>query len=531
MKKISLFITFILLFLTTSYTLSAQTLAQQAEKLTLREMQSVIQFLGDDLLEGRAPGTRGGALAERYLQTMFKWMNLEPAFDSGYLQPFQLFGFVTEGLTAKVPGGTLASPDDIVGTLIPRDGAGDFKLEAEVVFVGFGIQAEMWTWDDYKQADVAGKIVVARVNDPGKFIPGIFEGNVLTYFGRWTYHIEEAVRRGAAGILLIHTDETAGYGWQVVQNSWSGEEVYLGADLENNLKLRAWIKESSLRKILKQKGFQLEDLYKKSLTREFKPVSLGIKMQVGGSVQRRSFTVNNAAAVIPGKSKKTIVLSSHIDHLGKLTAGAAGTDTIFNGAIDNGAAVAAMMLTAKLLNRARENLYYSVVILGCHAEESGLLGSRYFVRRAPNRGDMIACINFESTPVWGKACDFMGIGARFSTLEDTLKKLCKQEGLQYTRFSLVNQGFFYRSDQFSFARYGIPSLWISAGENDDSGEKKYPRFWKTDYHTVRDEFDPGWTLEGLRQTVKMTLALIDDLNKTREEPRWKNNLTFPLEKE
>ncbi|MCP4152563.1 MAG: M28 family peptidase, partial [bacterium] len=191
--------------------------------------------------------------------------------------------------------------------------------------------------------------------------------------------------------------------------------------------------------------------------------------------------------------------------------------------------VAAMLMTAKILKEYQEDLYYTVVVLGCHAEESGLLGSKYYARTSDKK-NIIANINFESTPIWGKTSDFMAIGARFSTLEDMLKGILKKEGLDYSYFSLSNQGFFYRSDQYSFARFGIPSIWISAGENDDSGKKKYPAFWLTDYHTVRDEYDPTWKFEGMRQTIKMTLLLIDHLNKTKVAPEWKNNLTFPIEK-
>jgi Zn-dependent M28 family amino/carboxypeptidase len=169
------------------------------------------------------------------------------------------------------------------------------------------------------------------------------------------------------------------------------------------------------------------------------------------------------------------------------------------------------------------------VVLACQAEEAGLLGSKYYVGTHPDRKNIIANINFESTPVWGKTSDFMAIGGRFSTLEDMLKPIVEKQGLTYSYFSMVNQGFFFRSDQFPFARYNIPAIWISAGENDDSGEKKYPTFWKTDYHTVRDEYDPNWPLEGMKQTIQMTLLLIDHMNKTRAVPKWKGKLTFPIE--
>ncbi|MDQ1354385.1 MAG: family peptidase [Acidobacteriota bacterium] len=522
MKKISaIFIT----VLACANFLIPITLEERINNLSKPEMQSIIEFLGHDLLEGRAPGARGGNLAELYVQSLCKFMNLDPAFANGYLQPFKLKGFILKELTVNAAGFELTYPEDVVGSF-PRE-ENEFQLEAGAVFVGFGITTPLWNWDDFKNVDVKNKIIIARVNDPGMFIPDIFEGKVLTFFGRWSYHIEEAIKRGAVGILMIHTDESAGYDWNVVKNSWSGEEPYLEADLQNNLKLRAWIKESCLRKVLEAKKINLDQLYEKSLKRNFKPIDLGFTIKVKGKNSFRDLTNNNVVALIPGQSEKKIVISAHIDHLG-MTPGKDGPN-IYNGAIDNGSAVAAMLLTAKILKEFRKGLYYTVVVLACNAEESGLLGSKYYVRNIPDRGNIIANINFESTPVWGKTSDFMAIGGQFSTLEDMLKSILEKEGLTYSYFSLINQGFFYRSDQYPFARYNIPAIWISAGENDDSGEKKYTRFWKTDYHTVNDDFDPKWELEGLKQTIKMAVLLIDHLNKTKEVPKWKSRLTFPLE--
>jgi len=324
----------------TLYPTDTQTIEQRCNALSKQEMQSVIEFLGDDLLEGRAPGTRGGNLAEIYIKSLFKWLDLKPGFQGQYFQPFTLKGFTIKELNLEAEKISLQYTQDIVGSWVgPED---QFQMEKDSVFVCFGIATDLWQWDDYKDIDVKDKIVICRVNDPGMFIKDIFEGTALTYFGRWIYHIEEAVRRGAAGILLIHTPETAGYGWNVVVNSLSGEEVYRPADIENNLKFRCWIQESSLVKILKQRNINLEDLYAQSLKRSFKPVPLGFKVKVKGSCTRREVLNHNVIAEIPGKSPQKIVLSAHIDHLGK-NPNQEG-DNIFNGAIDNGSAVAAMMM-------------------------------------------------------------------------------------------------------------------------------------------------------------------------------------------
>jgi len=519
----------ILIIILASGQLFSQTLNQRIKNITVQEMQSVIEFLADDLLEGRAPGTRGGNLAELYIQSLFKWMNLKPEIGDRFLQPFILKGFTINELTLNANNVNLNYIDDIVGTWVGKDK--NFNLEGEAIFVGFGIVTDLWNWNDYKDVDVKNKIIIARVNDPGMYNDKIFEGKALTYFGRWTYHIEEAARRGAAGILLIHTDESAGYDWNVVKNSWSGEEVYLESDLKNNLKFRGWIKESSLRKVLNSKKIELNKLYKQSLKRNFKPQSLGFSIKIKGKNQKRDVLNHNVVAVIPGKSPQKIVLSAHIDHLGMLASNNSSEDNIFNGAIDNSSAVAAMMVTGKILKEYQSDLYYAIVLLACHSEEAGLLGSKYYVRNHIDRKKIIANINFESTPVWKKTTDFMAIGGRFSTFEDMLIPIITAEGLKYSYFSLVNQGLYYRSDQYSFARYGIPAIWISAGEDDISGDRKYTTFWKTDYHSVRDEYDPQWPLKSMKQTIQITLKLIDKMNKNKAIPQWKGKLTFPIETE
>jgi Zn-dependent M28 family amino/carboxypeptidase len=225
--------------------------------------------------------------------------------------------------------------------------------------------------------------------------------------------------------------------------------------------------------------------------------------------------------------ERAILISAHIDHLGKDSS--LSGDNIFNGAIDNGSAVASMIATAKALREMKEELRYSVIVLACNAEEAGLLGSRYFAGSLdPEK--IVANINFESTPVWEKARDFIAVGARYSSLEDIIRKIVSERGLDYSYFSMSNQGFFYRSDQFSFARRGIPAVWLSAGEDYESGVNRLRDFFLGDYHTVNDEFNPDWELESTLQTVMITLDLIDYIN--RETPRleWKGRMTFPVEK-
>lgn len=503
---------------------TGQSFEERSENISRAEMQGIAEMLGHDLFEGRAPGTRGGDLAEAYLKSLCQFLDFKPGEGSSYLQPFVMNGFSNSGFTMDAGGTSLEYIQEVVGTFTVEEES--VELNAEAVFVGFGIKTELWDWDDYKEVDVEDKIVIARVNDPGMYDAEIFEGETLTYFGRWTYHIEEAARRGAAGILLIHTEESAGYDWTVVKNSWSGEELFIKSDLQNKLKFRGWIKEGSLRKILQAQNASLDELYAKSLSKDFQPVNLGFNIRVAGRNRFREVTINNVVAEIPGRTEERIVLSAHIDHLG-MDPGKEG-DQIYNGAIDNGTAVAAMMVVAKVLKEFQDDLHYSVTILACNAEESGLLGSKYYAQNT-DRSNIIANINFESTPVWARSNSIMGIGARFSDFEEMLKSLASEHKLEYSSFSLSNQGLFYRSDQYSFARYGIPSVWISAGEDEVSGARNYTEFWGKDYHTVNDEFDPEWELEGMKQTIQYALLLIDQINKSQSPPQMKSELSFPLE--
>ena len=517
-----LIIVLVLLFVCSCNRDTSITFEQRADTISKTEMQSVCELLGHDLYEGRAPGTRGGELTEIYMKSLFKFMDLDPGEEDSYFQPFLMKGFANNGFSLDAGGVELDYIDDVVGTFSIEEET--VSVTGDAVFVGFGVKTDIWDWDDYKDIDLKDKIVITRVNDPGINNPEIFEGKTLTYFGRWTCHIEEAARRGAAGILLIHTDETAGYDWNVVKNSWGGEELYIDSDLQNKLKFRGWIKENSLKKVLEAKHIQLDNLYKNSNSRDFEPVDLGFAIHIEGENSFRQITCQNVVAEIPGKSDKRIVLSAHIDHLGmdSLKEG----DNIYNGAIDNGTAVGAMMLAAKVLKEFQDDLYYSVTILACNAEEAGLLGSKYYAQNT-DRSDIVANINFESTPVWEASRSLMGIGARFSDFEGHIKDLAQENGLAYSTFSLSNQGLFYRSDQFSFARYGIPSVWISSGEDEVNGDINYTEFWNGVYHTVDDEYDSGWKLEGMEQTVKYALLLIDRINKDRTDLEIKKELPFP----
>ncbi len=505
-----------------SLPLAGSQLKDRVDALSRIEMQSVIEILSHDLFEGRAPGTRGGELAELYCRSLFKWMGLQPGWHGDYLQPFAMKAFTTSELTARATDLDLNYLEDIVGNCqLAQD---QFSVEGELVFAGFGIRSDIWQWDDFKNADLRGKILVVRVNDPGSVDPERFEGRTMTYFGRWTYKIEAARAMGARAVLIIHTDASAGYGWPVVRNSWSGEQLYLPDSLKGPLQFSGWIREASLRRLLTGRGIDLDRLYAASQRQDFQPVPLGIRMRIDGKSRRREVQASNVVARIPGRSTEQIVLIAHIDHLGinpTLTG-----DQIMNGAIDNGSAVAALMLSARILSECRDQLRHSITLLACQGEEEGLLGSTHYVANT-DRSEIVAAINFESSPVWEDSASLMGVGARFSTIQDMLVEIAREQGVQYREFSLNDRGFFFRSDQYPFASRNIPAVWISAGEESVGGKNNLRDFFDGDYHSARDEYRPDWNLGALRQTVRYALMLVEKIDQSAEAPRWKRRLTFP----
>lgn len=492
---------------------------RRCERLTRGELQSVVEFLSSDELEGRAPGTRGGALAEKFMHAWFQGLGLHSRF-----QPFTLRGFRLDELRLNAAGRELAFGEEAVGSW--TGGGGEFRLEGGAVFAGFGIRAPRWDWDDFKGADLRGKVLLVRVNDPGSFLPGIFMGRALTYYGRWTCKVEEAARAGAAAVLLIHTTPSAGYGWEVVRNSWSGEELYLPSDLEKGPAFRGWVREDALRALLRGRRIDLDSLYRRSLRRDFRPVDLGFTVRLSGRCRSRELQARNVVAEVPGSSGRSVVFSAHIDHLGRDEHREG--DGIFNGAIDNGSAAAALALTAKVLSAAAGERRLGLIFLACQAEEAGLLGSKHFAAGA-DPDAIVATVNFESTPVWERSPDMFAEGAQYSTLEEEARAVASGLGLNYVPFSMPELGLFFRSDQFPFARAGIPAVWLSAGERTASGRNRLGEFFQGGaYHTVGDEFDPGWELEGLRQTVEIAVALAGRLEAARERPRWKGQPPFPI---
>jgi Zn-dependent M28 family amino/carboxypeptidase len=439
--------------------------AQVTQPISPRELEAHICFLSDDLLEGRAVGSRGLAVAALYHENIFRSVGLEPLFERSYRQPFELTGSLPdrnaslEIFSENVDISPSLFEDFVVNSQRQDNPEG---VEGELVYCGYLIHAPERGWDDIKGQNLKGKVLLVEVNEPGNYPGGIFEGENMTYYGRWTYKYEKASELGATGILIIHNTKGAAYGWEVVRNSWSGESFFL-PDKETNLFFQGWINASTAEKVLAAAGLKRQDLAAKAEQKDFRPIHLGMQARVRQQPSLRKVPTENIAALIRGKHKQAqdryIILSAHYDHLGR-DENLEG-DQIYNGAVDNCSASASLLALARFYARQPEKLKVNLVFLGATAEEEGLLGSDYFARHLPfPKSSVLANLNFEMTNVWGETEEVYAIGAQHSDLNDICREAAEELGWHYIPERLGQLGYFFRSDQLSFARAGIPAVWL-----------------------------------------------------------------------
>lgn len=463
-------------------------------------------FLSDDLLEGRAPASRGGDLAAAYIATQFALLGLQPAGDDGtYFQQVPIVEAVVapEGfrLTARGPKGRrdFALTRDVA--VLASVDAPAVSLEAPVVFVGHGIVAPEYDWNDYAGADVRGKVVMAMVNDPPPTDaePQLFAGPALTYYGRWTYKYEEAARQGAAGVILIHTDASATYPFQVVLSTTVGTQVFLPASApETALRLKAWMTEAGSTALAAAGGHDLSALRKAALTRAATAVPLDVTVSLALQQQTRRKASPNVVARLPGRNDaQAVVFSSHYDHVG-MREMPDGGDGIFNGARDNASGIAAMLEVARAYAAAAEPPGRTVVFVATTAEERGLLGAEHFVQHPPLPvAQMAANLNMDSMNVYGPVSSLVLLGADRSTLGAMVKDVARQWTRTPVGDTHPERGYFFRSDHFPFARVGVPALSLSQG--DDFTGPRAPiakrladEYNATHYHQPSDQVSPDW---------------------------------------
>lgn len=503
-------------------------------------LRAHVRFLSHDLLEGRGPGTRGDALAQAYIASQFEALGLKPAgADGTYFQQFDLVGITShpKGLTFRAPQGSteLAFHEDFIavsGVQVP-----EAKLEdSELVFVGYGIQAPEYGWDDFKGMDLRGKTLLILNNDP-EDDPKLFAGRTRLWYGRWDYKYEQAAKVGAAGAIIIHTTPSAGYPWQVVQSSWTGEQFELPATTSGpRTQVKAWTTEDATRRVLKLVGQDLDVLRAAAQKREFQPVSLGVKVSTRFPCEVRRRPTANVLALLPGGDAKlspeVVLYSAHHDHLGMKEGGQPGEDTIYNGALDNAAGVAAMLSVAKAFRELPQPPRRSILFAAVAAEEQGLLGSEYLAEHPPvPPGRIAANINIDGANIHGRTRDLTVIGLGKSNLDAIITGLAKTQGRVVKADQLSDRGFFYRSDQFNFARLGIPAAYFGSGMDfigrPEGWGKQQREAWEAKhYHQPSDELRPEWDLTGAVEDVRLFFLLGANVARAPELPRWNRGDEF-----
>ncbi|WP_444910026.1 M28 family metallopeptidase [Microbulbifer sp. TRSA005] len=502
------------------------------------DLHKHIAILASDKFEGRAPATKGEELTVNYLAEQFKALGLEPGAMDAAGKPswFQQVPIVemeieTTPLTFKGDGfeQNLQPIDDMVA-FSQRQTAGSSLENSELVFVGYGIVAPENNWNDYAGLDMKGKTAVILVNDPGYATQdkALFNGNAMTYYGRWSYKFEEAARQGADGAIIIHETGAAGYPWEVVSGSWSGAQVSLEAENKNadRVAIEAWMTNQAANTLFRSAGLDLQKEMDAAKTQGFKPKALGITASVQLKNSLKKSNSRNVVAKLSGNKHpdEVIVYTAHWDHLG-VNKNADGEDQIFNGAVDNATGTAgliAMAAEAVKLDRPERSLLFVAVT----AEESGLLGSKYYAEKpvAPLE-KTVAGINFDAMNVLGPARDITVIGYGSSELEQMLEVSAKGQGRYLAPEEHPERGYFYRSDHFSLAKKGVPMLYFDSGsDNFEHGREwaqaKGAEYVSQHYHKPGDEYDPSWNLKGSAMDLQLGLKLGLKLANNRDWPNW-----------
>jgi Zn-dependent M28 family amino/carboxypeptidase len=492
-------------------------------------LRAHIKFLSDDRLEGRGTGSKGGETAALYIAEQFEALGLKGAGEKGsFWQPVSLVGVKADPKTELRISGQSGSesfkfPDDFVAFT----GAQTHKVNvnADLVFVGYGIDAPDQKWNDYKgpAEDYRGKILVMMVNDPPatKEEPDLFGGRRLTYSGRWTYKFEEAARRGAVGALLLHTNESAGYGWNVIRTSngsWRFDLARTAGDKTPYLQVRSWMTDDAAHRMMRLAGLNLDDLRKQAASRDFRPVKLNLKAALDLNSEVKRVEAPNVVATLPGRDPKLrdeyVVFSAHWDHLGVGAPNKNG-DTIYNGALDNATGVASVIEIARVLSSLplAERPRRSILFLIPTAEEQGLIGAEWYsLHPLVPLAKTAANINLDSMNILGPTHDFVPLGAERSSLKAVVEAIAKERGVRISPDPRPEQGSFFRSDHFPFAKVGVPSISLKEGNDyvghpKEWGAQKFKEYNDAHYHQPSDEFRADWNFQGMIQEADFALAI------------------------
>ncbi len=506
-----------------------------ASAINAADFGELVKNLASDEFEGRAPGSNGEELTVNYIRDQMQRIGLQPGNGDSWFQEVPMTETTADPNTVlKIQRGDASQElkfgtDMVIGT---RSGQPEIKIDAsDLVFVGYGVDAPEQNWNDYAGQDWKGKTVVMFVNDPGFHVDDakLFDGKRMTYYGRWTYKFEEAARKGAAAALIVHDTAGASYGWDVVKNSWGGAQYDLPAaeDKEPRLQAQGWLSAEAATKLFADAGLNLEKAYRDANKRGFKPVPLQAKLSLDLKSTIAEKKSRNVVGVLPGtkRADEAVLYMAHWDHLGKHE-GEEG-DNIYNGAVDNATGVAGILEVADALAHQPTPPERSVVFLAVTLEESGLLGSQYYVNHPTFPLNKIAgVINIDAMSVNGRARDMTVTGFGSSELEDILKPLAAKQNRTLHAESSVQSGFYFRSDHFNFAKAGVPALYADGGEDlldggIEAGKRAAEAYGKDRYHGPKDEYDATtWKLDGTVEDLELLYGVGSQLAAGESWPNW-----------
>lgn len=502
-----------------------------AEQFTEQGLRKHIEVLASDAFEGRAPATSGEEKTVKYIVEQYQSIGLEPAFGNSYIQEVPVVGQTVDKQSyivftkGKQPVATAVYSNDFM--IWPSDQSEVVNLEnLELVYVGYGIQAPEENWDDFKGVDVKGKVIVVKNNDPSQ-LPGKFGDNRRLYYGRYDYKYEIANKLGAIGVLIIHTTETAGYPWHVVSNSWGSERFELKSETKVQTRLNGWITKELAEIVFKAEGLSLDDLLNQAETESFKAYTFNkVRMQATVKATYRRLNIKNVGGLLKAnqnKSGESVIFTAHHDHLGIGTP--VRGDSIYNGAIDNASGISALLNMASTFSSIKSFIKRDMLFLAVGGEEKGLLGSKYYAANPSIDPQRISFnVNLDGLNVFGKTKDAVYVALGRTSIDSFLLKRAEQLGRTIKPDQQPEQGFFYRSDHFSFAKVGIPSLYVGSGneflDKPADYKERVATLLRERYHTVFDEMDDTWDLSGAIADLKLVFLTVFDMTNAPDRMEW-----------
>jgi Zn-dependent M28 family amino/carboxypeptidase len=503
-----------------------------AEIITADSLRHHVARLSADEMEGRSPGTAGTRLARQYLAETMAGFGLEPAFAGQWEQTFDLVSITSEAPQTWSFTGANGNLDLEFGQEFIATSGVQAEIseidEAELVFVGYGIQAPEYEWDDFKGRDLTGKVLVMLNNDPN-WDDEIFEGDKRLYYGRWDYKYESAAAQGAAAAIIIHTTPSAGYPWQVVQTGWTGAQFELPGGDEPRIQIASWVTEEAAQRLAALAGQELDDLVEAAKSIDFEPAPLGLTTSLSLVSTLETVDGANVGGLLQGSdselASEVVVFTAHHDHLGKGEPNEEGDD-IYNGALDNASGSASVLAIAEAFSHLPKPPARSLLFLFVDGEEQGLLGSEYFARHPTfEPGRIAANINIDGANIWGRTRDIALVGYGKSSLDAVVEELAGRQGRTVKPEQFPDKGYFYRSDQFNFAKIGVPAIYADSGVDFVDrpagwGKEQMDAWVEVHYHQPTDELDDSWNFDGYIEDTVLLFEAGQIIAESPELPAW-----------